>query len=82
MKMQLFSCSLLLVVLAVTPGQAASAPEHDHAKSPQLLYLKKLREDLKNTRQILTTEDKQIGGSLLATSIEAENITGPGQLLD
>lgn len=96
--MQLISCSLLLVLLAAqqTPGLVtqAAAPAEESAtkqpgnqqasggKSPQLLYMKKLREDLKNTRQIPATGDKKIEGSLLATSIEAENVMGPGQCLD
>ncbi len=89
MQLPVYSFFLLLLAFEQAPGLVTTAPDLEYAeesspniapsvKSPQLLYMKKLRENLKDTKQMPTAEPKNIGGSLLATSIEADNVTGPG----
>ena len=47
--------------------------------SPQFLYMQMLHDRLKDSKQTVPqNKANQQGGSLLATSIEADTVTGPG----
>lgn len=78
--MKIFGLFIVLLIIRRTPGQSSSAQEDQSGpaageKSPQILYMKMLRETLTENKQLPTAG---YDGSLLAASIEAEDITGPG----
>lgn len=46
--------------------------------SPQFLYMQRLQDRLKDSKQNVPKTNANPGGSLLATSIEADTVIGPG----
>ena len=87
MKLLAHVLVLLIAALGKVPGQPTAAPDTNSTttskptviKSPQVLYMERLHNLLKATEYTSKEEEIKVGGKLLATSIEASNVLGPGK---
>lgn len=78
---------LLIAALGKVPGLPTAAPGSDSTStpkptkitSPQVLYMERLHSLLEGTEHVSKEEQIKVGGKLLATSIEATNVLGPGK---
>lgn len=71
----------------VEPNTTAGTPQPDQNVpgvadgSPQFLYMQLLHDRLKDSKQSVPEKKDSPGGALLATSIEADTVTGAGMQL-